>query len=235
MRPLLLLGAAASLAVAFVHPLHAQAPVSPVPEGAAYVASSQGRVYYWVGCEAWHALSPGNLRFFDSAGEAVAAGYAPSASQGCSGPPVGVPAPGSRIPCEVTRVIDGDTIECAGLGSVRLLLIDAPEMDQGPFGPAARSVLAGLLPLGARLELEIDLDPNDQYGRTLAYAHLPDGRIANEELLRAGVAVVSVYPPNVKYVDRFRAVLEGARAGRRGLWAENGFSCLPADHRAGRC
>lgn len=143
--------------------------------------------------------------------------------------------PGSRVPCTVTRIVDGDTLHCDGIGSVRLLLIDTPELDQAPFGEAARAALAGLLPVGAPAELEIDVDPNDRYDRTLAYLHLSDGRIVNEELLRLGMAVVSVYPPNLKYVDRFRTVLEGARAERRGLWAEDAFGCLPADHRAGRC
>jgi micrococcal nuclease len=59
--------------------------------------------------------------------------------------------------------------------------------------------------------------------------------MVNEELLRAGVAVVSVYPPNVKYVDRFRAVSDSAQEARVGLWSGSAFECLPADSRAGRC
>jgi endonuclease YncB( thermonuclease family) len=46
--------------------------------------------------------------------------------------------PGTTIPCTVERVIDGDTLVCADAGRVRLLLIDAPELDQGPFGEVAR-------------------------------------------------------------------------------------------------
>lgn len=220
-----------------------------VPEGAQYVASSRGRVYYWVGCSAWRSLSTANLRFFPSREEVEAAGYTPSRSAGCAGPagvdtqPASNPAaraplllpPGSRASCQVARIVDGDTIECAESGSVRLLLVDAPEMDQGPFGAVAKTALESLLPLGATTQLEIDVDPNDQYDRILAYVHLADGRIVNEELLRMGVAVVSVYPPNVKYVERFRAVSAEAIAAKRGLWALNGFECLPADHRAGRC
>jgi micrococcal nuclease len=132
-------------------------------------------------------------------------------------------------------VIDGDTLVCADAGRVRLLLIDAPELDQGPFGEVARVALEGLLPVGGRVDLVTDVDTHDQYDRILAYLVLPDGRMVNEVLLDIGVAVVSVYPPNVKHVDRFRTVVEGARAARRGLWALGAFECLPADHRAERC
>ena len=34
---------------------------------------------------------------------------------------------------------------------IRLLLVDAPEMDQGPFGEVVRTFLAGLTPPGATL------------------------------------------------------------------------------------
>jgi micrococcal nuclease len=59
--------------------------------------------------------------------------------------------------------------------------------------------------------------------------------MVNAELVRQGYAVVSVCPPNVKYVDQLRAVQEAAQAERAGLWSGSAFECLPADHRAGRC
>lgn len=141
----------------------------------------------------------------------------------------------STIPCVVERVVDGDTVVCEDAGRVRLLLIDTPELDQGPFGEVAKVALEGLLPVGIRVGLETDVDTHDQYDRLLAYLFLPDGRMVNEVLLEMGVAVVSVYPPNVRHVDRFRSILEEARAARRGLWALGAFECLPADHRAERC
>lgn len=116
-----------------------------------------------------------------------------------------------------------------------LLLIDAPEMNQGPFGAVAKLQLEALAPVGTILSLESDVEKQDRYGRTLAYVYADDGRMVNEELLRAGVAVVTVYPPNVQHVERLRAAVDSARAGRRGLWATSAFECLPADHREGLC
>jgi endonuclease YncB( thermonuclease family) len=135
----------------------------------------------------------------------------------------------------IAAVIDGDTVGCDEARQVRLLLIDAPEMEQGAYGQLAREALLQLVPIGTPVMLEIDVDPEDQYERTLAYVVLSDGRIVNEELLRTGVAVVSVYPPNVRHVDRIRAVSEEAQEAGRGLWALDAFSCLPADFRAGNC
>jgi micrococcal nuclease len=135
----------------------------------------------------------------------------------------------------VASITDGDTFRCEGGRRVRLLLIDTPEMGQGGFGGAARDALAELLPIGEEVTLETDIDPEDQYGRTLAYVLLPDGRIANEEILRQGFGVVYVFPPNVEHVDRFRAAAAEARADRRGLWAADAFACLPSEFRAGNC
>jgi micrococcal nuclease len=143
-------------------------------------------------------------------------------------------APGGSS-CRVARVVDGDTLVCDGGVRVRLLLIDAPELSQGPYGAAAKALLEQLARPGTVLTVEEDVQRLDRYGRLLAYLYLPDGRMVNEELLIAGVAVVSVHPPNVRHVERLRAAADSARAARAGLWSTPAFECEPADHRAGRC
>lgn len=151
-----------------------------------------------------------------------------------AGPP-SAPLEEGTLVCVVSRVVDGDTVHCRGGRKVRLLLVDAPERDQGSFGATATAVVERHAPVGTRLSLELDVQHTDRYGRTLAYARTPDGRMLNEELVRAGVAVVSVYPPNVRHVERLRAIQDSARQQRRGLWSGSAFDCLPRDHRAGRC
>ena len=155
--------------------------------------------------------------------------------------PVPPPRPGQtaaadpeRI-CVVARVVDGDTLNCTDRRRIRLLLIDAPEMTQGLFGSVAKRTLEDFAPPGTRLTLEFDVQRRDPYDRVLAYLTLADGRMVNEELLRAGVAVVTVYPPNVRHVDRFRRAAAAAREAGVGLRAVSAFECLPADYRAGRC
>jgi len=145
-----------------------------------------------------------------------------------------LPSGAVTVACVVESVTDGDTFRCTAGRRVRLLTIDAPEMDQAPFGASSRATLASLLPVGSSATLELDVQREDQYGRTLAYVRRP-GILVNRVLVRSGMAVVAVYPPNVRYVEVLRAAADSARADRAGLWATNGFECLPAEHRAGRC
>lgn len=132
-------------------------------------------------------------------------------------------------------VNDGDTFRCTDGRRVRLLQVDAPEKDQAPFGAAARAALVRLAPPGARVELEYDTRRQDQYGRTLAFVWLADGRMANEELARQGAVVVLVYKPNVRYVERIEAAVAAARKARIGVWADRGLTCEPRIHRQKRC
>lgn len=66
-----------------------------VPDGARFVASSRGQVYYLASCRAARNLSAANRIYFKTDQEAAAAGYRPSASAGCS---TGNAAAGPAIP-----------------------------------------------------------------------------------------------------------------------------------------
>lgn len=136
--------------------------------------------------------------------------------------------------CTVTRIIDGDTIECDGVDRVRLIGIDAPERNQRPYGAMATRAATRMVPPGSRVELEEDVEPRDRYGRRLAYVWA-DGTMINWLLVREGWAVLLTYPPNVQYVEWFVAAQRQAREERLGLWEADGFDCLPLDHRRGRC
>lgn len=157
-------------------------------------------------------------------------------------PPVATPLPdsgprpprGERSECRLTRVTDGDSIECEGTGKVRLIGIDTPELSQAPFGTEARDALAAMLERGRRIELERDVELRDRYQRMLAYVWV-DGRMANWLMARSGYAVQITVPPNVRYAERFSEAVTAARREVRGLWATGGFSCEPAARRDGKC
>lgn len=204
---------------------------------AEFVASSQGQVYYWIGCDNWKSLAPQNLLWFPSPERAEAAGYRPSSARGCTRPDAADTLPASAIGrCTVARIIDGDTLVCKeGEERIRLLLVDAPEMQQGEFGARAREALEYLLPPGTPARMEFDVQRADRYGRTLAYLYDPAGRMVNAELARLGYALVSIYPPNVRHVDEIREAVDEARQQKRGLWQGSAFECTPAEYRARRC
>lgn len=137
-------------------------------------------------------------------------------------------ATGQRGPYKVNRVVDGDTIilDIDGTNErVRLIGIDAPE---SVHPDAERNVEYGKISSAYTTSMldehdvyiELDVEERDQYGRLLAYVYL-DGTMFNKLLLQKGHAVVSTYPPNVKYVDDLTALQEEARENGDGLWNQN--------------
>lgn len=121
-------------------------------------------------------------------------------------------------------VIDGDTLRF-GSSRVRLLGIDAPELDQTctdaagaayACGSAARAFLVGLI--GDRTAT-CDHSGRDRYGRTLAKCSAAGGDLG-DAIAGAGWAVAEA--------DYSFAAL-GARAARRGIW--QGSFEDPADWR----
>lgn len=144
----------------------------------------------------------------------------------------------------VTRVVDGDTIvvrfESGKSEHVRLIGIDTPESKPNKraglqakrsgrdestiiaLGKEAWRNTELLAPVGTQVELEYDVQPRDKYKRLLAYAYLPDGRMLNEEILRAGYGSLLTIAPDVRYTERFRRAYEESRSAGRGLWGRGG-------------
>lgn len=161
-----------------------------------------------------------------------------AAKQNLQGPPIDRFDPNARFyQCTVQGVLDGDTIACfEGATHVRLLLIDSPEFRQGEYYFAARDFLAGLLPIRTPVTLEIDTEFSDSYGRALAYVWLADGRMANEEIVRAGLALVYPYKgENIRYLDRITRAETAARNSKAGFWASQKITCTPEHFRHKRC
>jgi micrococcal nuclease len=71
---------------------------------------------------------------------------------------------------------------------------------------------------GDQVSIEFDVEKRDRYKRLLGYVYLKDGRMLNEEIIKAGYASLMTMPPNVKYVERFKKAYKDARENRRGLW-----------------
>lgn len=146
---------------------------------------------------------------------------------------------------QVVSVIDGDTIVVSIGGSTehtRLIGIDTPESrpnrraalqsDQTHLnqetiirmGHEAANHARQLLPKKSWVRLEFDADRRDRYNRLLAYVWLPNGAMANEEIVRAGYAYLLTVPPNVRYRERLAAAFREARTNNRGLWSSNAHS-----------
>lgn len=136
----------------------------------------------------------------------------------------------------IVRVVDGDTVELDGKEKVRLIGIDTPEKfesakldkDSERSGKDKKTIqalgekaseYAKTLCEGKKVWLEYDQTRTDKYGRTLAYLHLEDGKVVNEEILKAGFANAYTKFP-FKYMEQYRELEKAAREGKKGLWAE---------------
>jgi micrococcal nuclease len=138
----------------------------------------------------------------------------------------GSPADAGSI-VNVTRVIDGDTIEVVFDGTkekVRLIGIDTPESvhpdktKNVPYGKIATEFTRSSLE-GKEVQLEFDVQERDRYGRLLAYVYV-GATMFNETLLEEGHAVLATYQPNVRYVEFLTAAQSRAAAAGNGLWSE---------------
>ncbi len=134
----------------------------------------------------------------------------------------------------VEEVVDGDTLRVRTAGSaeavtVRLIGIDAPERSHPSLGKEffsdeAASHLASLC-RGKTVRMEKDAEETDKYDRLLRYVFLPppDGRLLNEEMLRAGMArAYTRFPFSRK--DAFLAAEGRARREGKGLWKDGGMA-----------
>ncbi len=128
-----------------------------------------------------------------------------------------VPAPTYKC----IRVIDGDTIILKGVGKVRLIGVNAPEIKDRHRGVQRFGMESTIFTeqnlLGKQVRLEYDVTRVDKFGRTLAYVYVDD-TFFNAELVKQGYALVYAKYP-FKYLDEFRRLQMDAKKNGRGLWS----------------
>ena len=129
-------------------------------------------------------------------------------------------------PFDVKRVVDGDTfiiISNSEEYRVRLIGVDCPESVHGDEtrntaeGKEASEYTKQLLK-DQQVYLEFDIAETDDYGRTLAYAYLPDGRMVQDILLNEGIARTMTIQPCTKYANHFAEVQKKAAGAGIGFW-----------------
>ncbi len=117
----------------------------------------------------------------------------------------------------VVGVIEGDDVLVLHDGlkeDVRLNGIDCPEKGQA-YGERAKEFTTRL---ALRKTVRVLVQGADAFGRTLGKVVLPDGRILNHELVKAGLAWwFRQYAPENAEVARFE---KEAREAKRGLWRD---------------
>ncbi len=137
----------------------------------------------------------------------------------------------------VTEFFDGDTIEVDMNGmreKVRFIGVDTPETHDPRkavqcYGQAASDFtkqLIGSSPV--RLEADPLNQNRDRYDRLLRYVYLPDGRLAQAEIIKQGYGFAYTSFPFTK-IDEFKRFQQEAREAKSGLWT----SCNPRENEYG--
>lgn len=118
------------------------------------------------------------------------------------------------------RVIDGDTFVDSQGRTIRLLGIDTPEKGE-PYYGEAKADLAQLL-AGKSLRFELGREPQDRYGRLLAFVFVEDTVLVNARLIEDGMARTYFFEANISggpYGDRLCQAQQQAHRQRKGIWS----------------
>ena len=132
----------------------------------------------------------------------------------------------------VKYIIDGDTIILSNGEKVRYTSIDTPERGQCWYRQAKR--MNQDLVSGREVMLEKDISDRDKYERLLRYVYVggKNGMLGNKstleefnnvkfvnmELVKAGLARVKEYKPDLKYLEELEEAESYAKQNKIGLW-----------------
>ncbi len=119
----------------------------------------------------------------------------------------------------LTRVIDGDTIETE-LGKIRLLGINTPEKKQDYYQEAK-----DFLGQYTGKQVEIETHGEDKYKRILGYVFYNE-KFLNKEMLERGLGSLYVYGKDEHFKELEKAE-QSARKNEIGIWKKSGnYGCL---------
>jgi endonuclease YncB( thermonuclease family) len=134
---------------------------------------------------------------------------------------------------KVKTVYDGDTVVLENGQKIRFLGINTPEVKhrnnpEDAGGEEAKIWLLNKLK-NTKVRLEGGVEKTDKYGRTLAHLFTENKDHINLQLVEAGLAEVSIYPPNLTYVDELVAAENRAEKARLGIWQRPEYAVIPVN------
>ena len=133
-----------------------------------------------------------------------------------SGSVIAVTPTGEGAVGQVTRVVDGDTIDVRladGIYRVRYIGMNTPERGEDCYREATAANRR--LVAGKTVALVADVAPVDRYERLLRYVYV-DGVFVNRVLVEQGYAEAASYRPNVRHHQEFAALERAAAQAQRG-------------------
>jgi len=144
----------------------------------------------------------------------------------------------TRFPAVVERSVDGDTIKISykrKLYNIRFLSIDTPEThfmgkSQGYWADQAAAQLESFLPVGSKVEIQIEKDNTcDHYGRLLGYVY-KDGVNINEAMIQKCLATMYCIYPSVAQCNKLGELTTQCISEKKGIYSDPSFK-LPYEWR----
>jgi len=139
----------------------------------------------------------------------------------------------------VLRVMDGETLKIEYRNQkelIKLIGIDTPKsklhrneekdalqsrqdfLPMTSMGIEATRYLKSLVKNRETVVVEFDVEKRNREGVLQGYVFLSDGRMVNEEILKAGYAYLATSAPNLKYRQRLLQGRTEAWKNGRGIW-----------------
>lgn len=124
----------------------------------------------------------------------------------------------------VKYIIDGDTVILVNGDKVRYTSIDTPERGDCWYRQAKQ--MNQDLVSGKEILLELDITNRDKYERLLRYIYVGEDvndkkqeiKFVNMELVKAGLARVKEYKPDLEYLEELETAENYAKQNKIGLW-----------------
>ena len=134
---------------------------------------------------------------------------------------------------EVTKIVDGDTVEIAGGHKIRLIGINTPEMASygkptQALAVEAKNQLRELLK-EPPVFMVLGEEAKDRHGRLLAHLYDSSEASVSAQLLQSGVGFQVAIPPNLKHFDCFSRAEQHARERGLGVWGHPQYQPMASD------
>ena len=129
---------------------------------------------------------------------------------------------------DIKKIYDGDTLLLSNGKKIRLLGINTPETE-GRYKSAQAGGEEAKVWLKKRLadhkiRLDYDVEKKDKYSRLLAHIFTEEDQHINLELVKLGLATVSIFPPNTKYTKVLLEAEQHAEDTQVGVWQREEYS-----------
>lgn len=132
---------------------------------------------------------------------------------------------------QVAKVHDGDTLKLGDGRKLRIIGINTPELARDnkpaePYALQASQTLKQLLNHQNTVKLRYGSEKQDRYGRLLAHVFLNNGGNITELMLKKGMGLALVVPPNLWNSDCYQQAEQYAQQKQSAFWQHPRYQAI---------